>query len=74
MKAGVKSTEFWMHILMAAAGGAYQAAAQSEDPTVLVALQLVAALYTAARTFLKARQPVGAPTSSEPFKDTEASK
>jgi hypothetical protein len=67
MKSGFKSTEFWLHILMAATGSIYEVARESDDPVVMLSLQLVAAVYTAARTYLKSRQ-VGAPTTHELMK------
>lgn len=74
MKSGIKSSEFWMTILMAAAGGAYSAAGQSDDPLVIVGLQILAALYTAARTYLKAKTPElpVPPSAADPLQPPKA--
>lgn len=60
MKSGFKSTEFWLHILGFLGSALFAGLSHSENPTIMIAVQAAAAIYTASRTYLKAQQPTDA--------------
>ncbi len=59
-KAGVVTTEFWLHILALAIPAVLQVAGQSQNLLVIAAAQVAASVYTLARTWVKGQGAVGA--------------
>ncbi len=59
-KAGIATTEFWLHVLGLLVPAALQAAGQSESVVALAISQIAASLYTLARTWIKSQSVKGA--------------
>lgn len=54
-KAGVLTTEFWLHVAALVIPAVLQVAGASQNVVVIAAAQAAAALYTLARTWIKAK-------------------
>lgn len=52
-KAGLLTTEFWLHVLALIIPAALQALLHSDNPTLVISAQVAASVYTLARSSIK---------------------